>query len=313
MSEDEVQTFRLSGTFGTGGGELSVGARSVTVKRGKSVREIPFASIKAVYLKKPGLQAGYLAFTTDHGETDPGPRGVAHPTYTKGLLVGAGQAVKDALAAKELIDERMVQLRAAGEIPEGGVEETAENQRQFDKRDAAFAQAQRDCPLPISRESVGLPGGLSLFEDEFLVTTGKDWGLSSQRLSLTTHRIIYSRGRLGKSQESCYLVDVRDVKFHKPMVGLGMLTIETAAGGSIEGLPAMSNGAQFRDQLLSLVHFARQRAAQGAAQPFQVQAVSVAPPDRYDQLRKLADLKAQGILTEEEFAAEKAKLLGGAQ
>jgi len=139
MSEDEVQTFRLSGTFGTGGGELSVGARSVTVKRGKSVREIPFASIKAVYLKKPGLQAGYLAFTTDHGETDPGPRGVAHPTYTKGLLVGAGQAVKDALAAKELIDERMVQLRAAGEIPEGGVEETAHDE-QRDQLSAPQAQ-----------------------------------------------------------------------------------------------------------------------------------------------------------------------------
>ena len=29
-----------------------------------------------------------------------------------------------------------------------------------------------------------------------------------------------------------------------------------------------------------------------------------------DQLQKLGDLKAQGILTEEEFAAQKAKLLG---
>ncbi|MCX4695427.1 SHOCT domain-containing protein [Streptomyces sp. NBC_01408] len=30
---------------------------------------------------------------------------------------------------------------------------------------------------------------------------------------------------------------------------------------------------------------------------------------KIDQLKKLGDLKAQGILTEEEFAAEKAKLL----
>ncbi|UUY02714.1 SHOCT domain-containing protein [Svornostia abyssi] len=30
-----------------------------------------------------------------------------------------------------------------------------------------------------------------------------------------------------------------------------------------------------------------------------------------DQLKELADLKAQGILTEEEFAAQKAKILGG--
>jgi hypothetical protein len=30
-----------------------------------------------------------------------------------------------------------------------------------------------------------------------------------------------------------------------------------------------------------------------------------------DQLRELGELKSQGILTEEEFAAQKAKLLGG--
>ncbi|MDT0386265.1 SHOCT domain-containing protein [Streptomyces dubilierae] len=31
---------------------------------------------------------------------------------------------------------------------------------------------------------------------------------------------------------------------------------------------------------------------------------------RIDQLRQLADLKAQGVLTEEEFAAQKSRLLG---
>ena len=33
-------------------------------------------------------------------------------------------------------------------------------------------------------------------------------------------------------------------------------------------------------------------------------------PSRTDQLRDLADLKAQGILTDEEFAREKARILG---
>ncbi|MGZ4775494.1 MAG: SHOCT domain-containing protein [Oryzihumus sp.] len=32
--------------------------------------------------------------------------------------------------------------------------------------------------------------------------------------------------------------------------------------------------------------------------------------DPLDQLKKLGDLKAQGVLTEEEFAAQKAKILG---
>jgi hypothetical protein len=38
-----------------------------------------------------------------------------------------------------------------------------------------------------------------------------------------------------------------------------------------------------------------------------------APPakDRLEQLKELGDLKAQGVLTEEEFATEKAKILAG--
>jgi hypothetical protein len=35
-----------------------------------------------------------------------------------------------------------------------------------------------------------------------------------------------------------------------------------------------------------------------------------APPDRITQLKQLGELKAQGILTDEEFAAEKARILG---
>jgi hypothetical protein len=34
-------------------------------------------------------------------------------------------------------------------------------------------------------------------------------------------------------------------------------------------------------------------------------------PDVIDQLKRLAELRDQGILTEEEFSAQKAKLLGG--
>jgi membrane protease subunit (stomatin/prohibitin family) len=42
------------------------------------------------------------------------------------------------------------------------------------------------------------------------------------------------------------------------------------------------------------------------------QAAAPEPPeeDQYEQLKKLGDLHAQGILTDEEFAAQKAKLLG---
>ena len=53
--------------------------------------------------------------------------------------------------------------------------------------------------------------------------------------------------------------------------------------------------------------------AQAAPPPQQVQYVEAAPAPEEDvitQLERLGALRAQGILTEEEFAAQKAKLLG---
>ncbi|MFI1933536.1 SHOCT domain-containing protein [Streptomyces sp. NPDC020330] len=56
---------------------------------------------------------------------------------------------------------------------------------------------------------------------------------------------------------------------------------------------------------------------QAAAQAPQAPAAAPPPPapapagaDRVSQLTQLADLKAQGLLTDEEFAAEKARVLG---
>jgi Short C-terminal domain len=53
---------------------------------------------------------------------------------------------------------------------------------------------------------------------------------------------------------------------------------------------------------------------QGYPQEGYQQAPAPPPPDDRErqiaQLKELADLKAQGVLTEEEFAAEKAQILG---
>jgi hypothetical protein len=57
--------------------------------------------------------------------------------------------------------------------------------------------------------------------------------------------------------------------------------------------------------------------AQGAEQVYAEQAPPPPPPaaapqeDMVNKLKELAELKDQGILTEEEFAAQKAKLLNG--
>ena len=50
-------------------------------------------------------------------------------------------------------------------------------------------------------------------------------------------------------------------------------------------------------------------AEQAQAAPAPAPAAPAPPRDTIQQLKDLADLKAQGILTDEEFAAEKAKIL----
>jgi hypothetical protein len=49
---------------------------------------------------------------------------------------------------------------------------------------------------------------------------------------------------------------------------------------------------------------------QAAAPPPAPAAPAAAPSSPIEQLKELGELKAQGILTEEEFAAQKTKLLG---
>jgi len=187
----------------------------------------------------------------------------------------------------------------------------AEREKQLaTERQASLAQAEKTSPLPLHLEKMPIAGGLDLFNDEFVVSVAKEWGWSTQRLTLTTHRVLWSKGVINTDQKSLYLTDIRDVKFHKPFIGAGSIILETAGGRSIEGLPAASNGAIVRDRLLAMIHWARQRQQQQAAPATTVAATQA--PDRLDQLRRLGELKAQGILSEEEFQAEKAKILSQA-
>ena len=51
--------------------------------------------------------------------------------------------------------------------------------------------------------------------------------------------------------------------------------------------------------------------ATGAVQRAGLQRSAPPAKDKLQQLKELGDLKAQGVLTEQEFAAEKAKILAG--
>jgi len=73
-----------------------------------------------------------------------------------------------------------------------------------------------------------------------------------------------------------------------------------------------ANQAAYESQAQLADMQAQMNAAQAAAAPAPQPAVAAAPPadDTMAQLQKLADMKTAGLLTDSEFAAAKAKLLG---
>ena len=74
---------------------------------------------------------------------------------------------------------------------------------------------------------------------------------------------------------------------------------------------AQSEQQQMADQAaLSNQYELEQMQAQMQAMQAQQTQAAVSPPDLTAKLQQLAELKASGVLSEEEFAAAKAKLLG---
>jgi hypothetical protein len=76
----------------------------------------------------------------------------------------------------------------------------------------------------------------------------------------------------------------------------------TAASNAVNRRQAEKNVAAY--------DHAAQEVAQQAPPPVYAAPAPAPEDDVYSQLERLGALKAQGILTEEEFAAQKAKILG---
>ena len=146
-------------------------------------------------------------------------------------------------------------------VPDLDAKELARRQRILDasrevesraRREAAYEIAAASCPVPIHRELIPLAGDLRLREDEFLVA-GSGRTARNRDLTLTTHRLVYTRGREAGAQLVVYLADICDVVFH----GNDTLTVGTPSG-RWEHLPIAGNSvAASRDRLLALVHHAR--------------------------------------------------------
>ena len=172
------------------------------------------------------------------------------------------------------------------------------------RRSEAFARLGRVFPLKITITDTELPDGARLDEDEFLVRTAKDWGLSIKSLVLTTRRLFSPSDLTGRAMVSLPLTDVVNVTLRKHWIGFSTILVDTRDGRQLS-FPAHINGALVRAEIGAAADYAKRSAG---LEPSSA-APSGPPADRYDQLRKINELKQSGVLTEAEFEEEKARIL----
>ena len=95
--------------------------------------------------------------------------------------------------------------------------------------------------------------------------------------------------------------------------GVARTAVIAGTATAVSGRVARRQAEKYTDrdaQIAADRQAAYDQAAAPAAAPVAAAPAAAPESDLMDQLQQLGDLKAQGILTEEEFAAQKAKLLG---
>jgi hypothetical protein len=151
-----------------------------------------------------------------------------------------------------------------------------------------------------ARRDVELPEGARLADDEVVVRTAKDWGLSVKPLVLTNRRLFCPTDLTSRSSTVVRLTDVRSVALRKHWVGFSTILIETLDRRQVS-FAAHINGPLIRADIAAAVDRAQQDASAAAASP--------PTGERYDQLQQINELKKSGVLSEAEFEEEKARIL----
>lgn len=142
---------------------------------------------------------------------------------------------------------------------------------------------------------------------------------------VTTERVIHRSGWLAKRSMEIPLDRVSDVRFGQTiferLVGAGNLTIESAGEFGQQRFDYIMRPEEVQRQIYQQSRDAQSRGGQGAtgappqtapASPGPLTTITaVQPPTGMiaDELAKLAELRKQGVLSEEEFQRQKARLL----
>jgi len=163
-------------------------------------------------------------------------------------------------------------------------------------------------------------------ESKNLAAAASGGKIVSNTYKITTEYVYIDSGVLRTKSEQIPMWSVRDVDFKQSILqkarGIGSMTIhcqhDDFTGKALVVLEDIDGGRELRDLINEHAQGARleyQKRAQtqhvnyqGASAPVGVPQGAV-PEDPMVRLEKLAEMREKGILTDEEFAAEKKKLL----
>ena len=142
---------------------------------------------------------------------------------------------------------------------------------------------------------------------------------------VTSTRVIHRQGLIAKQSIEIPLDKINDIRFDQGifdrMVGAGELTIRSASEDGPTTFEASATPRKSRrrstgqasesSRICSTRPPRPERTALTAAAPTDpVRQASPLAPSTVTELERLADLRAKGVLTEAEFQAQKAKILG---
>jgi uncharacterized membrane protein YdbT with pleckstrin-like domain len=150
---------------------------------------------------------------------------------------------------------------------------------------------------------VGVAGTLFLLM--YSVRRVVDWATS--HFVVTSDRIIHRRGWIAKYSMDVPLEAINDVRFEQGIVdrtiGAGTLIVQSASEAGRQVFDHIRNPEEVQKTIYHQGELNQQRMmGRGTAQP--------QAPSTTTELERLADLRARGVLTEEEFQEQKRRILG---
>lgn len=92
--------------------------------------------------------------------------------------------------------------------------------------------------------------------------------------------------------------------------GVARTAVIAGTASAVSGRVQRRQAERFADRDAQIYAERNQAYQQAYQQPVATAPPQDGEPDKIQQLKDLAELKAQGVLTDDEFAAEKAKILG---